>query len=512
MGNLPPIDKPDRIPFVLPTPEVLMDHHFAGQPVFPAVEAMEALARCLKENYPQHRINHIADARFEKFLPMDPCADTIDAFVELQQVEDGAVQATLLTRTKAPKAAFTRTKTHVRMTFLDHAPEPRCPPVDLAASLQGVCTVVEPEMIYRELVPFGPAFRNINAPLHISPDGALAKIKTPSDCSAGNKPLLGCGYALDAAFHAACVWAQRYHDVVAFPVAIDHRILLDPTTPSETYFGRVFPRELSGDILRFDILLFDQSGGLREIAKGVHMRDVSGGRLTPPEWLQANNGIDPLSGLGLDSKSCSVLELDAVADFADLALTPLEGDRYHKMGDKRRRSFLAARLALKYLYRQNAEAADLPADRIETVHENSPLPRIGRAGQTDRLHCSVSHDRRFAIAVADTNLIGVDVEEITGKALKSARLFMSETELNLLDHADTEAESAAVRVWSAKEAASKAAGINLAETWRRANVTAIGETESTIFLDGNALTARHVIVDQHLFTTLLMEASAVSKK
>lgn len=46
-----------------------------------------------------------------------------------------------------------------------------CPPVDITAALGGICTVVDPEAVHRELVPFGPAFQNISAPLHISDNG-----------------------------------------------------------------------------------------------------------------------------------------------------------------------------------------------------------------------------------------------------------------------------------------------------------------------------------------------------
>jgi hypothetical protein len=36
----------------------------------------------------------------------------------------------------------------------------------------------------------------------------------------------------------------------------------------------------------FDIWLYDLEGCLREMAGGVVMRDVSGGRMIPPQWVQ----------------------------------------------------------------------------------------------------------------------------------------------------------------------------------------------------------------------------------
>ncbi len=505
MGNLSPIDQPVRIPIVIPTPEVLMDHHFQGQPVYPAVQAMETLARCTRENYPQQRIDRIADARFDKFLPMDPGTDTLGAFAEFQQLEGGAILATLLTRTKAPKAAFTRTKTHVRMTFLPSGNSPDSPPTDIAAALEGVCTVVDPGAIYRELVPFGPAFRNIAAPLHISPDGALARIETPPANHDDASLLLGSGYALDAAFHAACVWAQRYRGVIAFPVAIDRRYLLHPADPSRTYSARVFPKKASGDTFIFDILLFDQDGNLSEMDQGVHMRDVSGGRLKPPSWLCAQEGYEPLDALGLDGNAFSIVELDAVAGFSRRALSPREDKRYQNMGDKRRRSFLAARLALKRLCRKCCtEAVTTAADQIDTVYRDSPKPRLDCSEPSRHLYCSVSHDRRFAIAVAGPTPVGVDVEVISPKALNSDRIFMSEAEQALVRQSPMDDALAALRIWSIKEAAAKAASINLAEAWRRVQVGAVGESESALSIDGNRRTAHHAALNGHLFSLIVL--------
>jgi phosphopantetheinyl transferase (holo-ACP synthase) len=498
---------PVRIPMAVHTPQAWMDHHFQGRPVLPAVAAMEALARCARENFPHLRLDHLTDARFEKFLPLAPGADRLDAFAELGPLEGGGIQAALLTRTKAPKAAFTRTKVHVRVNFEPAPAKPQCPPTDIAAALEGVCIVVEPEAIYRELVPFGPAFRNIVAPLHISPDGALARIETPrlSDDGGDNPPLLGCGYALDAAFHAACVWAQHYHGVVAFPVAIERRILLQPAGPAAIYTARILPKGKVEETLIFDILLFDQTGQLREIAQGVRMRDVSGGRLTPPQWIRIQEATDPLSALDAAGGKRTVVELDAVADFACQALTIREAEKFKKMGDKRCKSFLAARIALKRLHRRcQIGPDDQPADSIETVCENSPVPCLGERQGSSPMHCSVSHDRRFAIAVADAKPVGVDVEVLSEKALKSARLFMSAAEQDLLGNTPRKDDAAAVRIWSIKECAAKATGMNLAEAWRRTETGAVGERQSALTIDGQSLCARHAALAGHLFTVLCL--------
>lgn len=505
MGNLPQVGQPVRIPIALSIPGYLMDHHYQGKPVLPAVEAMAVLARIVKEKYPQRQINHLTDASFEKFLFLEKNTDQLEAIAELEPIEDGSLRATLLTRTKSLKAAFTRTKIHVRLTFAPSPATHRHWPRDMAAALKGICNTVSPEKIYKKLVPFGPTFRNIQAPLYISPDGAIAQIITPRQKyhDTSGACILGSGYALDAAFHAACVWAQHYKSIVAFPVAVDRRTIITPTGPDNIYTGRIIPKSISDKLLIFDILLSDENGVVYEIAEGVQMRDVSGGRLHPPDWIRGQTQADPLEKLKQSCQDIAIVELNAVAGSAHKALTCLERERYEKMGDRRRKSFIAARMALKHLYRRTQECEDtLPADKIETVRKNSPLPCIGAANSSDNIYCSASHDRRFAVSVVDSQAVGIDVEVICPKALKADRIFMSRSEQHRIVQSPMEESSAAIRIWSIKEAVAKASGMNLADAWSQVEVTLVGEEESLLEVNGETMTARHATVDEHLFTLI----------
>lgn len=480
-----------------------MDHHFQGKPVLPAVEAMEALAQVVKEKYPRQSINHLTDASFKKFLFLEPDADQLEAIAELKILQNGGLQATLLTRTRSPKAAFTRTKNHVELTFDPSPPRHHRYPLDTVAALTGICTMLSPEEIYRDLVPFGPTFRNIQSPLLISQDGAMARIQTPRQKHhrPGGPGLLGSGYALDAAFHAACVWAQHFKGIVAFPVAVDRRTVIKPTRPENTYIGRVIPNRISDTLLSFDILLLDENGLVCESAQGVQMRDVSGGRLQPPNWIRSNRQPDPFKLFKEMLQDMVIVELDTVADFAHTALSPLESQRYQKMGNRRRKSYLAARMAMKTLYRQGRNNdTTTPADQIETVYKNSPLPCAGRCGSSEQRNCSVSHDRRFAIGVVDSRPVGVDVEVISPKAIKGDRIFMSAAEQQRVKASTMEQISVAVRIWSAKEAVAKAMGMDLADAWEQVQVIEVDESESKLMVDGKSLTAQHVTVDRHLFT------------
>ena len=99
---------------------------------------------------------------------------------------------------------------------------------------------------------------------------------------------MGSPFPLDAAFHAACVWGQRYAQIVAFPIGIEKRLVFKPTQPGTTYLSRIIPVRKNPDLLTFDIWIYDQDGHLYEGAWGVQMRDVSAGRLKPPRWILKN--------------------------------------------------------------------------------------------------------------------------------------------------------------------------------------------------------------------------------
>jgi hypothetical protein len=141
-------------------------------------------------------------------------------------------------------------------------------------------------MLYRDLVPFGPAYQNILDDLIVTEKGAVAHLQSPS-YPAPLQPL-GSPFPLDAAFHAACAWGQRFSTIVGFPVGFDERTIFRPTQPGEKYISRITPVRQASDpvVLIFDIWIYTEEGYLCEAVRGVQMRDVSGGRLKPPRWVQ----------------------------------------------------------------------------------------------------------------------------------------------------------------------------------------------------------------------------------
>jgi len=294
MEDLSPLSGPLRIPLAIPNPEWLHDHRFLGQAVLPGVWALEHLARAVGRVFPEAALTACHAVRFEKFLPLPPTdISSIDAFVELAPLSGGGVETALLTRHVAAKSGIARMKTHARACF-GMAAEARedTPPVP---TVKAAVFCVPPERLYAEMVPFGNAFRNIVSHVRLASGGARAIVSGGQPATEETSLRLGSPFALDAAFHAACAWAQRFCGIVAFPVALQQRLILHRTRLGQHYDADIRFRGQDGADLLFDIRIHDPQGKLCEDARRLVMRDVSGGRLRPPVWVRSDAGTNDRS-------------------------------------------------------------------------------------------------------------------------------------------------------------------------------------------------------------------------
>lgn len=498
-----------RVPVELPIHPYLLDHRFEGGAVFPAVESMQALAETVKRFWPDAEVSAMTCARFDKFLPIDPGASHAPAWIEVSPCENGDLVARLLTRKRSKQHGITRVKEHAVLCFPLLGPDLPEPPADLVSALEGICLEIPSEAVYRDLVPFGPSFHNVRGALLVSEDGAIARTCAPPVAAqedfAGS---LGSPFPLDASFHAACAWGQRYAGTVAFPVGIEKRVLFRRTRPGETYVSRIFPLREGPGQLAFDIWIYDEAGELYEAACGVQMRDVSAGRMKPPPWV-----MDRGEGPSLDNvRSCCrdifVVEMKSILPFAEKALSVRERKRAEGQGEARRKSYLAARTACKRLSRRlSGDDLLTPASDIDTICADQIHPRCPVVVGDAPVSCSVSHDDRFCVAAACDDLVGIDVERVSERVLKSRRLYMSDSEQLLAGNSALGEMEAAVRIWSIKEAAAKAFGMNLAESWNSVRVSRIGLSESKFRVDGKGVSvATHDQVGRHLFTLVCAKA------
>jgi len=469
----------------------------------PAVEALQILADRMQTAAEGVDVRDMAAARFPKFLAIDPHQESVTVRCRATELAGGGRRVSLSSTTTVGSARIRRSITHTEAIFGAAGAPLSVFPLDLAAAVQGPCDTIDPLVIYRELVPFGPDYRSICAPLVVSADGALARVRAPSEASALPGPL-GSGFPLDGAFHAACVWGQRFAGRVAFPVAIGRRIILESTRPGGIYTARVVPVEVTPTVLIVDIWILDKNGNCREAALQVEMRDVSRGTWQPPSWIAAPRHCTPLFPWASACQGIVMIERDHLAGFAAAALGPAEAQRMAGMGDKRRQGYIGGRLALKRLWR-NLSGGDrqTPPAAIVTVTGDDLRPCLPAVDDGPACHCSLAHDDRFCVAVAHHAPVGIDVEPLPGRTMRAEHIFMQASERAVVQAAALDAAAAALRVWSVKEAASKAFGIALDEAWARITIISIGDAASR-FNDhrGRPMAACHGIVDGHLMTVV----------
>jgi phosphopantetheinyl transferase len=217
--------------------------------------------------------------------------------------------------------------------------------------------------------------------------------------------------------------------------------------------------------------------------------------------------IDPpnfISWLGMERlrPSCLGLEILGIegllSNEKDL-LTTREAARAEELGPRRRKLFIAARVALKRLARQIGLAhEDTPDSGIETLGPDRVKPCLAESD----LYCSVSHTNRFAVAAGHVLPVGVDIEVVSAKAVRIWHLFMPSKTCDLLSTSQIAPERTATRAWTIKEATAKAFGLNLSEAIREVEIVVVGEQESTIKHRGKTYSVKHAEGEDHVLSLL----------
>ncbi|MDX9745843.1 MAG: polyketide synthase dehydratase domain-containing protein [Syntrophales bacterium] len=487
-----------RFPCSISVLPYLQDHHVAGKTIFPAAEILQHLGGTVANVRPEFCVTVMGQAAFGRFLEIGPDDDEIRVFHDVKVIENSRISARLVTVAPSGRSAIRREKIHAIVDFPGSTEHEAAFPYDLSASLEGICFRVSAEKIYRDLIPFGPAFHSLQGDVFLTEGGGLGRVLAAPHPA----PLtpLGSIFPFDGAMHVACAWSQRFHGIVAFPIGFNERRVMNPTVQGETYCCRILPVRVTPENFIFDMIIADERGNLRESIRGLTMKDVFVGRGKPPSWIRQDRG-DPLPTLRANCHALAVMEDDAFFDFAELALTPVESERFAKMGRRRQRGYLMGRLALKALARELAGGERLtPAQDIHTMMPDGIRPCCPHPSGQTPVSCSLSHDRRFAVAAVSDEPIGVDVEVLSERVLKARHLFMNDQESRLTDASSLGVMPAALRVWSIKESVTKAINIPIGDCWQRTDVLEIGEHVSHLKVDGRDYIAFHDTVDDHLFT------------
>jgi len=200
-----------------------------------------------------------------------------------------------------------------------------------------------------------------------------------------------------------------------------------------------------------------------------------------PTWP----GIDRLQSACL---GITLIDVETISSVEERLLTPREAARAMRMGPRRRRDFTAARVALKRLARQlDLVKENRPERAIETLGPDGVRPCLSESGT----YCSVSHSGRLVVAVAHRRPIGVDLEMVSEKVMRTWHLFMLPRERDVVSLSSLGPERTATRAWTTKEAAAKAFGLHLFQAIQEVEVVRVGEEEGVMRYQEKAYPVRH---------------------
>lgn len=347
-------------------------------------------------------------------------------------------------------------------------------PMDILSALDGLC--------------WGISGNNSeNHTIFISEDGVIGKI----DPSNGNN-----SDTLNLAFLTACEWGKYFTQSTVNPMGYEKRYCYHPLL-NQTLFFRLIPVRYDHRKLYFHYWIYDNVGVLSEETFNLCVTINDPNSILPLD-RSTQNRLPNISKL---CRNFSIIELKTIQQTAVNALSELERKRLVKLRGRRISSYLGARLACKRLSRKlSNHDMTTPAHLITTISEDEIRPKCPQTDGSAKYYCSVSHDNRFAIAIASQDPIGVDVEEISERVLKIQRYFMNEYEMTMVRQSCVDEIESSLRVWTIKEAVSKALDIPLTDTWKRVSIKEIQPNETGFEVDGVFEKAVHDRVDNHLVT------------
>lgn len=230
---------------------------------------------------------------------------------------------------------------------------------------------------------------------------------------------------------------------------------------------------------------------------GISLDFVSASSLTNNSLIWP--GIERLQSACL---GMVLLDMETIPPVEEHLFTPREAAKAMRMGPRRRKGFTAGRVALKGLVRQlNLVEKDRPDRAIETLGRDGVKPCLSESG----IYCSVSHCAGLVVAVAHRHPIGVDLEMVSEKVIRTKHLFMSPRERDLILLSGLRPERAATRAWTIKEASAKALGLHLFQTIREVEVVSVGEEEGVMRYQEKTYPAMHAEGNGHVITLIICD-------
>jgi hypothetical protein len=262
------------VPIQIPVQSWFRDHSFGGKTVLPAVETMCLLAAEVKAAFPGRDVWNMTDGSFSRFLELPARAAAVEGLIDCRQDENGTIHACLLSRVQFKGMA--RIIEHGAVTLPAQDDEKAA--VISPSFPDDVTTELKAERLYREMVPFGPAYQTLQDTLFLSEREAWGRLKAPEFSFADGAGELGSPFPFDGALHAACVHGQQFVDFIPFPVGFERRVISTPTRPGGEYITKVILVDKGTHELIFDLAIFGHAEQLFETVTGIRMRRVGQGK------------------------------------------------------------------------------------------------------------------------------------------------------------------------------------------------------------------------------------------
>ena len=345
-------------------------------------------------------------------------------------------------------------------------------PLDEAGALEGPVTAIPADD--------HTAGAGLKGTIVLANEGALSEVQMPE----GRGPAAAAPF-LTPALCLARIWMDRNVGQGFILADAGEAPGSQSCRSQRQLFCRLVSGKMSDRRCEIRAFIFTQQG--EGITSVYFTFTIAGNDPEPP----LRDGEEPLKALEDVSLGHCLIEHAYLLPFAWQALTPTEQRIAAGLAARRKAGFMAAHIALKRLARKlGLVEPQAPSFALETLGGGDRRPLL--PGACGRYHASVTHDRRFALVVADERPIGVDMEALSPKLIKAGHIFMDRDELRIVAGAGLEPVLALTRVWTAKEAASKALNRHLIDTWRAVRLSRLGTTESVFSFEDTELTARHI--------------------
>jgi len=368
------------------------------------------------------------------------------------------------------------------------------PPDDIISALEGICIDIEPKILYNS------SLNNLIKKIYISDHGSIVYINPSGRDTISKKT-----EPLNFAFYIASIWIKQFKKTGAKMIGFKERVVFKKISPDKAYIIKIMPAKSGSVYIHFDIWIYDKNGSPIETIEGLRMKKIRYNKNNLDQLNTKSYETITLKKLQKQCDSLSVLELKTITEFAHNSLSKPEKSRYKKLGNKRKISYLAGRLSCKYLSRKlSGNDLKTPSQSITTIKKNSNVPVCPVKQGKKIISCSVSHNSRFAIAVSSDKKIGIDVEEISQSLINTQKFYIKASELPSVKNSSLGEVQASIRIWTIKEAVSKALNINLTKAWEKTEIINIGQQKSRVIIDNKTAYAYHETVGSHVFTLIVI--------